>query len=262
MILTFLAPAFLPAQEASSSTTFKDRGVFEIQQSGRAAATETFEIQIKADRIRGKGEIEFAGRSASARKGSADLLLNRSWNLLSYRWVQDGPRKARIQVNYKKMLIELNISPPTGPHQVRKFLLRRDVAFLDDNFMHHFGLLVKRYDIAKGGSQMFQVLVPQQIRPGLMTVEALKKESVDLKGRNSTPSALPCPHRCPGDRPMGRRRGSPPAGLFLRTASSRRPNRVGKRLASGRSLIPMMPFQVTRKQSVCALTVPLGLDLN
>ncbi|MGH9804215.1 MAG: hypothetical protein ACRD4D_03500, partial [Candidatus Acidiferrales bacterium] len=45
------------------------------------------------------------------------------------------------------------------------------VALLDINVFHHFLLLVRLYDFAKGGPQTVSVFVPQSVQPGSVTLE-------------------------------------------------------------------------------------------
>ena len=184
-VLGLCASLSLFGQAKSPPANFKDEGVFLVYQANRVIAVEEFSIEIDRSGIRAEGKTEFRVNpitKGSSSKSVAELRLDGSWGLVSYRWrqTQTGGRGAKIQVTFKDKMVQVAVSPAEGPRQKRKFILSPDVAILDNNFMHHYGLLLKRFDPKRGGWQMFQVFIPQQVEPGLVTVEAKAKEEVDL----------------------------------------------------------------------------------
>ena len=191
-ILTRLLPAAalglcaslsLFGQAKSRPADFKDEGVFLVYQANRVIAVEQFSIRIDRSGIRAEGETDFRVNpitKSTSPKSVAKLRLAGSWDLVSYLWRQAGGRGAKIQVSFKDKMVQVVVSPAGGPRQKRKFILSPDVAILDNNFMHHYGLLLKRYDPKRGGRQMFQAFIPQQVDPGLVTVEAKAQEEVSL----------------------------------------------------------------------------------
>lgn len=52
------------------------------------------------------------------------------------------------------------------------------VVILDNNLYHHYAILVWLYDWEKRGSQTFNVLIPQDLTPGTVSVEATGQRSV------------------------------------------------------------------------------------
>jgi hypothetical protein len=55
------------------------------------------------------------------------------------------------------------------------------IAVLDNNLYDQYALLARVYDWSKRGPQTFPVLVPQDLTPGTITVEATGDSSVDGK---------------------------------------------------------------------------------
>ena len=53
------------------------------------------------------------------------------------------------------------------------------LAVLDNNLYYQYALLVQMYDWKAGGKQDFPVLIPQDMTPGSITVEALGQQQVD-----------------------------------------------------------------------------------
>ena len=52
------------------------------------------------------------------------------------------------------------------------------VVILDNNLYHHYAILVWLYDWEKRGAQPFNVLIPQDLTPGTVTVEATGQRNV------------------------------------------------------------------------------------
>jgi hypothetical protein len=55
------------------------------------------------------------------------------------------------------------------------------IAVLDNNLYHQYALLAKLYDWSKRGTQTFPVLIPQDLTPGTISVEATGPQTVDGK---------------------------------------------------------------------------------
>jgi hypothetical protein len=55
------------------------------------------------------------------------------------------------------------------------------IAVLDNNLYHQYALLAHLYDWSKRGAQSFPVLIPQELTPGTISVEANGSASVDGK---------------------------------------------------------------------------------
>jgi hypothetical protein len=53
------------------------------------------------------------------------------------------------------------------------------VVILDNNLYHHYALLARLYDWNARGAQTFPVLIPQEMTPGMIAVEALGPQQVD-----------------------------------------------------------------------------------
>src|SRR5262249_57903091 len=55
------------------------------------------------------------------------------------------------------------------------------VAVLDNNLYYQYGVLARVYDWAKGGSQNFPVLIPQELTPGTISIESAGQQSLGGK---------------------------------------------------------------------------------
>ena len=186
-VSSFLVPPRLGAQESPPPTFSRDEGVFVVYRKGQVVASEQFRIVARGRTIEAQGETEItnpANPSHKLPKTTAKLALDSSWNLSSYKWRQTGLAQSRVDLTFNVNLIEVRVKWAGSKRPLRKFVLPANIVILDTNFMHHFALLLYRYDIARGGSQMFQFFVPQEVRPGLITVEFLGAETIELGGQS------------------------------------------------------------------------------
>ena len=55
------------------------------------------------------------------------------------------------------------------------------ILVLDNNLYHHYSILSHVYDWTRRGEQTFSVLIPQQLTPGTIKVEATGTVSADGK---------------------------------------------------------------------------------
>ncbi|MEE8257386.1 MAG: hypothetical protein V3R60_05790 [Acidobacteriota bacterium] len=184
--ILFVAPR-LGAQESPPPTFSRDEGVYVVYRNGQVMANEKFRIVARGRTIEAKGETTItnpANSSQTLPKSTAELTLDSSWNLSSYKWRQTGLKQSRIDLTFKANLIEARVRRAGSKTKLRQFLLPANIVILDNNFMHHFALLLYRYDMARGGSQLFQVFVPQEVRPGLLNVQFLGTETIELGGQS------------------------------------------------------------------------------
>ena len=187
LVSSFLVPPRLGAQESPPPTFSRDEGVYVVYRKGQVVASEEFRIVARGRTIEAQGKTEItnpANPSQKLPKTTAKLALDSSWNLSSYKWRQTGRAQSRIDMTFNVNLIEVRIKWAGSKSQHRKFVLPANIVILDNNFMHHFALLLYRYDMARGGSQVFQIFVPQEVRPGLITVEFLGAETIELGGQS------------------------------------------------------------------------------
>lgn len=186
-VSSFFVPPRLGAQKSPPLTFSRDEGVYVVYRNGQVTANEKFRIVARGRTIEAKGETVVtnpANSSLKLPKSTAELTLDSSWNLSSYKWRQTGLKRSRIDLTFNGNLIEARVRRAGAKSQLRKFVLPANIVILDNNFMHHFALLLYRYDGARGGNQIFQVFVPQEVRPGLITIQFLGTETIELDGQS------------------------------------------------------------------------------
>ena len=181
-----LAARPLAAQASGAShVDLNDRGTFELYAAGKNIGTEKFEIRTRPDAVEAVGEIhlrvEQDGKTMEVRT-SPSLVLDLQLHPLSYTWSQKGAQSSQISVDFRSSPARTRLKTVSGAEEKRDFKLPKDVLVLDDNVLHHYQLVVDRYDQAAGGKQTFQAFIPQEALPGVITVEPAGAGPVTVEG--------------------------------------------------------------------------------
>ncbi len=174
------------AVEPSSSTyRGNDQGRFKILFNGEQIGEETFQIMADGSNFKALAEIHL---TVEREKDKATFIIKpllqfkKTFEPISYQVIQEsGPNRMKAQVNFKPGKSEA-IYETAQEKDPRQIELSPDVLVLDDNVFHHYILLAKRYDFAKGGVQEFSAFIPQQFLAGSISIADKGMEKVVMGG--------------------------------------------------------------------------------
>jgi hypothetical protein len=162
-----------------------DEGEFVISLAGRPMGTEKFRIHSSPTKVEAQGEIrlhiEQNGKSVAV-QSFPDLLLDPQLRPVTYTWNQKGPQASRLEVDFSGELARVRYTTINGKEDTRDFALPRDVVVLDDNVVHHYQLIIARFQAMGGGKQTLRVFVPQEALPSLLTVEDMGNAATAIDG--------------------------------------------------------------------------------
>ena len=162
-----------------------DEGVFVISLGGRPVGTERFKIHSSQGKVEAQGEIrlqlEQNGKTVSV-QSFPDLVLDPQLRPVAYTWNQKGPQSSRLEVDFSGKLARVRYKTISGNEDNRDFALPPDVVVLDDNVVHHYQLIIARYQAMGGGKQTFRVFVPQEALPSLQTVKDMGNAATAIDG--------------------------------------------------------------------------------
>ena len=162
-----------------------DEGVFVISLGGRPVGTERFKIHSSQGKVEAQGEIrlhlEQNGKTVGV-QSFPDLVLDPQLRPVTYTWNQKGPQSSRLEVDFSGKLARVRYMTISGNEDDRDFELPPDVVVLDDNVVHHYQLIIARYQAMGGGKQTFRIFVPQEALPSLLTVEDMGNAATTIDG--------------------------------------------------------------------------------
>ncbi|MBI1941360.1 MAG: hypothetical protein HYS33_07635 [Acidobacteria bacterium] len=163
----------------------KDEGTFIIYLGGRQIGTEKFSIRTARNKVIAEAQIEMRverdGKSYQF-KTSPKLVLNANLEPETYAWNQKGSESSRLEVDFRASPARVRYHTVGGDADLRDFELPRGVIVLDDNVVHHYQLVVERFQLAAGKNQSFPAFIPQEALPGVLNVDDLGIEKIESEG--------------------------------------------------------------------------------
>jgi hypothetical protein len=168
---------------ASGPAVFvQDKGRFTINLEGQTVGHEEFEIAPSGVGWRSKGLSEIKPPQGAASKISGTLTLQPDGAPISYEWTAQAEKTNGAHIVFAngtaKITLEMQGARPFEQTLAFNTPL---IAVLDNNLYHQYAVLARVYDWSKRGAQTFPVLIPQELTPGTITVEATGATNVDGK---------------------------------------------------------------------------------
>ena len=161
-----------------------DKGKLVIQLNGETIGSEQFELTQTGNNWVAKGttELKVPGTKA-ATSVTGTLMLQPDGAPISYEWTSraDKTNGAHVVFSNGTAKITLEMQGAARPFEQDLSFNAPVIAVLDNNLYHQYALLAKLYDWTKRGTQTFPVLIPQDLTPGTITVEATGSTMMDGK---------------------------------------------------------------------------------
>jgi len=168
-------------KEAAAPSVFvEDRGTFQIQVDGHPAGTEEFEIHSIAGEWTARGTAEVAGENGAKAKVTGKLELRPDGAPLRYDWTASSPRKAAATIVFEGTLAKMELRMEGASPYSQDFNFQSPpVIILDNNMYHHYAVLARIYDWEHKEPKTYNVLIPQDLTPGTVSVEYGGPQVVD-----------------------------------------------------------------------------------
>lgn len=170
--------AFRASKAAGPASIFSaDKGKLRITINGQQVGNEDFEISESGDVWIERSSMNAHVPGGGEVKATGQLKLSADGTPLHYDWAAEAQKKATGAVDFSngtaKCVADLGGSSP-----MRKDFIfpSPHVAVLDNNLYYQFAVLARQYDWNAGGKQNFPVLIPQDMVPGTISVEALGEQ--------------------------------------------------------------------------------------
>jgi hypothetical protein len=158
---------------AAANIFIPDKGKFTIQVDGQTVAHETFEIAPAGAGWVAKGTTELKVPQTAPSTISGTLTMQPDGTPISYEWSSQAEKTNGAHILFAngiaKVTLEMQGARPFEQDMAFGAPL---VAILDNNLYHQYAILARLYDWQKRGPQTFPVLIPQELTPGSITVEA------------------------------------------------------------------------------------------
>jgi hypothetical protein len=169
------------AKSASAASTFTaDKGKFRIALDGNVVGSEDFEISPSGQTWTARGSTSAHVPGGTDIKATGQLKLSADGAPIHYEWSAQLQKKATGMVDFVNGTgkCTIDLGTPTPIVKIFTFTSPR-VAVLDNNLYYQYAVLAQMYDWKAGGKQTFPVLIPQDMVPGSISVEAIGPQHVD-----------------------------------------------------------------------------------
>jgi hypothetical protein len=146
-----------------------ETGHFTIYQDGKRIGTEDFSVAPRQQGYLVEGRTSIGDVNISSRMELDEKLIPTTYEYSS--------RQGTIRVKIATPLSELSIG---GGENSMDFRFPEGGVILDNNFFHHYLILLYRAQAVQVAQNMFAVFVPQDMKVGTVTVRTIGARTYDL----------------------------------------------------------------------------------
>ncbi len=172
-----------PDKKPSAAGLFiADKGKLSIQLNGQTIGHEEFSIEPSGAGWMANGTTDLKPPQSSAAKVSGTLVLQDDGAPISYEWSSAAEKTNAAKILFANGVAKITLlMQGARPFEQDLTFGAPVIAVLDNNLYHQYAVLARVYDWSKRGVQSFPVLIPQELTPGSITVEATGDAKVDGK---------------------------------------------------------------------------------
>src|ERR1700674_4828053 len=177
----------LAAQKKAAATSgpvvfAQDKGKFTIKLGGQTVGHEEFEIAPSGGGWLAKGSAEIKPPEGASSKVFGSLTMQSDGAPISYDWSAQAEKTNGAHILFANGVASITLEMQGArPFQQDLSFNSPLIAVLDNNLYHQYAVLARVYDWTKRGAQTFPVLIPQELTPGSISVEATGTASADGK---------------------------------------------------------------------------------
>jgi uncharacterized protein YaiE (UPF0345 family) len=159
-----------------------DKGRFNILVDGKLLGREEFEIARASSGWVAKGTTHLTVEGSPAMTVTGTLALQANGAPVSYDWTSQADKTNGAHVSFEDGVAKMTLQMQGArPFEQDLTFNSPMVVVLDNNLYHQYAVLSQIYDWSQRGEQAFPVLIPQQLTPGTIKVEATGMVSADGK---------------------------------------------------------------------------------
>lgn len=157
----------------AGSVLVPDKGKLNILVDGKSIGREEFEIFQTGTNWVAKGTTHLAVQGAPETTVTGTLVLQPDGAPVSYDWTSQADKTNGAHIEFANGVAKMTLQiQGARPFQQDLSFNSPLVVVLDNNLYHQYAVLSHVYDWARRGEQTFPVLIPQQLTPGTIRVEA------------------------------------------------------------------------------------------
>ena len=150
-----------------------DKGKFTIQLDGQTVGREEFEIAPASGGWAAHGTTELKTADTPATRVTGALTLQPDGAPISYEWSSQAEKTNGARILFADGVAKITLQMQGArPFEQDMTFNTPLIAVLDNNLYYQYGVLARVYDWSKQGTQTLPVLIPQELTPGSVNVDA------------------------------------------------------------------------------------------
>jgi hypothetical protein len=160
-----------------------DKGKLNIVLDGKSVGREEFEIAPSGGGWIAKGSSSLKPPQGTPTTVTGNLTLQPDGVPISYDWSAQTEKTNGAHVVFANGIAKMTLQMQGArPFEQDMTFSSPSIVVLDNNLYHQYAVLARIYDWSHKGTQNFSVLIPQELTPGTITVEAVG--SVTAEGKS------------------------------------------------------------------------------
>lgn len=167
-----LTLAYAEKRDPASAALQPDKGKFSLLLDGKSIGREEFEIAPSGGGWLARGTTTVQTEKGDA-KVTGNLTLQSDGAPVSYDWTAQTEKSSGAHILFANGIAKITLEMQGArPYEQDLTFGSPLIAILDNNLYHQYAVLARLYDWSKGGAQQLPVLIPQELTPGTITLEA------------------------------------------------------------------------------------------
>ena len=175
--------ALAHAQKKDVTSIFQpDKGKFSFLLEGKQIGHEDFEIAPNGAGWLARGNTTLKTEKGPETKVSGNLTLQPDGAPVAYDWSAQTDQSNSAHILFANGVAKITLQMQgSKPYEQSLSFGSPLVVVLDNNLYYQYAVLARIYDWNKRGLQQFPVLIPQEMTPGMITLDATGTASANGK---------------------------------------------------------------------------------
>jgi len=176
LLLVFVfafAVANAQKKESPGSVLQPDKGKFSVILEGKTIGHEEFEIAPNGAGWLARGNTTLKSDKGADTNVSGNLTLQSDGSPVAYDWSAQTDKTNGAHILFANGIAKITLQMQGAkPFEQDLTFTSPLIAVLDNNLYYQYAVLARLYDWSKRGVQQLPVLIPQELTPGTITLEA------------------------------------------------------------------------------------------
>src|SRR6266849_135078 len=187
LLFSLLAlPAHAQKKAPAGSLLAADKGKLNILLEGKSVGREECSLEPNAGTWTAHGTSTLQTPDGKSAKVTGTLALQPTGAPISYDWSSQAEKNNSAHVAFVNGVAKTTLQiQGARPFEQENSFGSPLILILDNNLYHQYAVLARIYDWSRRGAQTFSVLIPQELTPGTITVEATGPATADGKSYDS-----------------------------------------------------------------------------